>query len=703
MSTGDEPLDAEDGVVGLEIVAEPVRGSKKLHRLKVRYEGSLIHTDAIDLFEAAARSRFARAVVGKVDGKIRPGAVTVADVEDLLLTEADKLEDAEAAAPADGPEDAGAEGRPPAGAEYRAVISADDPDRHGLFQLRGDQRERLTNFTMTVERDVRVEDDVQHERRFEGSIGLGGEDHPFAIAAGDFADDRKLQATIFSAAGPKARLLGKPALIRDAVSAVSEPETVRRTTAFGWNADGSAYLSPGGLVDRDGFRPYGDGELRADPGTEGPHRWLGLRGLTPEELTGARRHLVEDFYRLHGRAVMATLLGAVALAALERHAGNPQRVAIWLKGLTGAGKSFPAKLAMGFFGDFDPRQGERFVSWASTANFIPQAGYYFRDALYLVDDFKPEVIQAGQAVRILQTYADTAGRGRLQADARANVTRPIRGLLISTGEDLPQNNASALARTIIVEVPNLPKDQGRAARCLEMWPLYRGVMADFLRWTIAEGRAAGFAGRVRRRSERFYERISGRPNDARIAGNFGLLAAAFAEFSRYLGDAWPGREAESRAYLEEDLPAMRDRMLGLAVQQQASVIFLETLRDLLDFKKVRFEGDRQAFVERDGESTRVRDFKAQVIGKVVGDDALAMSLPMAMAEVQEHLRRQGREEIKASPSTLQEQLTADGVLMPHEKVRDGKPRNQYRFADKHPRCVLLRRAALEAGEERGGP
>src|SRR5205085_2825568 len=99
----------------------------------------------------------------------------------------------------------------------------------------------------------------------------------------------------------------------------------------------------------------------------------------------------------------------------------------------------------------------RFVTWSATPNYIQRQGYFFKDALYLVDDFKPEVIPPYQVVRILQTYADNTARGRLKADATTNVSRPIRGLLVCTGEDVPEHNASAVARSIVVAVPQAKK------------------------------------------------------------------------------------------------------------------------------------------------------------------------------------------------------------------------------------------------------
>jgi hypothetical protein len=412
--------------------------------------------------------------------------------------------------------------------------------------------------------------------------------------------------------------------------------------------------------------------------------------LDPARLAEVKRHLVEDYLGLHERRVMFSLLGAVALAVLEQHAGGSQRPALWLLGQTGAGKSFPAKLAMNCYGDYPLDDGGRFVSWTATANYVERAGYWYRDALYLVDDYKPDVVAGPQAVRVMQAYADNTGRGRLNSNARAQVTRPIRGLLLSTGEDLPQNNPSTLARMILVDVPNRPKDLERGGRCLAMRALYRGVMADFIRHLIVAGRLEGFAGRVARHRERFYGDIVGRPNDARIAGNFALLAAAFAEIALYLGDVWPDWEEQARGYVEEDLVALRDRTLGIAREQQASEVFLDTLRALLVHNKVRFQGEA-----RNRENDPLGIAHVEVIGKAAGE-FYEVSIPMALAAVQEQLRRQGRDQLKVSDSALIRELEVAGKVVPPPTKggAKGEKSHSVRVEGRKVRCVRIPRAEL---------
>ena len=67
-------------------------------------------------------------------------------------------------------------------------------------------------------------------------------------------------------------------------------------------------------------------------------------------------------------------------------------------------------------------------------------------------------------------------------------------------------------------------------------------------------------------------------------------------YAEYLGDVWDGWQQATKKFVEEDLVAVRDGMLGEAKEQQASEVFLRTLGELIEFNHVRIEGDRKSVV-----------------------------------------------------------------------------------------------------------
>jgi hypothetical protein len=557
--------------------------------------------------------------------------------------------------------------------------------------------EPLTNFNIAIDEEVEVQDQFEQHKLFKGKLKIFGREVPFAIDARDFADNNKLRAKITETAGLAAVIHGKMDLVREAISTLNWApgrHTPRRrvvSTDFGWTPGGDAFLVPGGRITAEGFAAVsGQAERRVELDGEELAQHLGLRPLPgPEELRRVKRHVVEDLLRLHRPRVTYTLLGAMAAAVLARHAPSADPFALWLTGLTGAGKSFVAKLFMNFFGDFPVTSG-RFAAWSATANYLQRQGYFFKDALYLVDDYKPELAQHYQVVRVLQNYADRTGRGRLKSDATTNTTRPIRGLLVCTGEDLPEHTASALARSVVVEVPQQEKDLARGARCVAEARHYPGVTDAFVQHLLAQGRLAAFAEAVAAQRQCYYADIAGQQNDSRIAGNFALLAAGFSEAARFFADVWPEWEREVERFVGEDLRAVRDGMLGTVREQQPSEIFWSVLAALVEHEAVTFD-------------SWAGDSKGKpVIGKRVipgPKDLVYISTDLALAEVNQCLRAQGKPELKVTVATLLGQLRREGRLFncqgqPLSPEGEDSPTKQLRIGGGVRRSFLTSRTLL---------
>jgi hypothetical protein len=570
------------------------------------------------------------------------------------------------------PEEDAAQGPQAAVPRYVAVLPSADgggPREASIRDVVGNRT--LTNFVVTLEEDVEIQDDVQSRREFAGKLTIFDRAVPFRIGARDFADNAKLKEALFDAGGCELVIHCGMDELRKAISTLSRDNgrvrVRRRTTNFGWTQDRSAYLTPNLHIYQDGFEaPDERAELRVDLESETPACHLDMKMVEADELTRVKRHVVEDLLALSDRTVTHTLLGAAAAAVLYPFAKGAGRFALWLVGLTGSGKSFAAKLFANFFGDF-PLESAAFTTWGATGNFIQRQGYFFKDALYLVDDFKPELVKYPQeVVRVLQAYADNTARGRLRSDATANVLRPIRGLLVCTGEDVPEHHASAVARSVIVRVPQQAKNVRAGARCLEECGNYSGVTADFIRWLLNDGRPERFTTRFGELRQRYYGDVAGQQNDIRVATNLALLGASFELFAEYLGDVWEGWREAARRFVEEDLVAIRDGMLGEAKEQQASEVFLRTLGELVRFDHVRIAG----LIQRGAENR-------PLVGRVAGprpapglvapaggeQGRLEICTSLALAEVNACLRQQGRQELRITERALLQQLREDGKLL----------------------------------------
>ena len=128
-------------------------------------------------------------------------------------------------------------------------------------------------------------------------------------------------------------------------------------------------------------------------------------------------------------------------------------------------------------------------SWASTGNALEMLAFHAKDVLVVIDDFAPQGNAAdvaryhAAADRVFRAAGNQAGRGRLDSSARLREPRPPRGLVLSTGEDIPRGH-SIRARLLILELakgmitPAVLTECQAAANAGE----YSQAMSAFLQW-----------------------------------------------------------------------------------------------------------------------------------------------------------------------------------------------------------------------------
>lgn len=183
---------------------------------------------------------------------------------------------------------------------------------------------------------------------------------------------------------------------------------------------------------------------------------------SPEALVAAIQASLY-LYPLSSPEIMFPLLGATYLAPLAEI--MPIDFSIFLKGPTGCQKSELVALAQQHFGaSLDSRNLP--ANWSSTANALERQAFIAKDAVLVVDDFVPTGARSDidrlhrDADRLLRAQGNLAGRGRMFADGSLRPMYYPRGLIISTGEDIPRG-PSLGARLLILECANgmvdLPK------------------------------------------------------------------------------------------------------------------------------------------------------------------------------------------------------------------------------------------------------
>jgi hypothetical protein len=160
----------------------------------------------------------------------------------------------------------------------------------------------------------------------------------------------------------------------------------------------------------------------------------------------------------------------------------------WSYGSTGVGKSELAGLVQQHWGAV--LSPSRFLAnWMSTENFINEIAFRAKDMILVVDDFKPggsrghELRLMQMADRLFRSQGNTAGRGRMKRDLTLAVGHPVRAMLLSTAEELPEGE-SLLARMIAEEVRADPRrfDNLDLHQRNGVTGQYVKAMSSFLQW-----------------------------------------------------------------------------------------------------------------------------------------------------------------------------------------------------------------------------
>lgn len=306
---------------------------------------------------------------------------------------------------------------------------------------------RLTNFTVQIVADIVRDDGSEIRREMELEATLRGRRSRFILPADAFQ----------TMAWP-IRYLGSGAVVEPGIGLRDRARTavqqlsgdVPERTVYGhvgWRQINGRrlYLHSGGALGADG--PVEMVEVSLGPPLD---RYV----LPAPPVDAPLTEVVRASLRLltvGPDAVMAPSLGAAYRAPLGR-----ADFGLFIVGPTGVGKSELTALIQQHFGPGMDRQSLP-GTWSSTGNALEGLAFLAKDAVLAVDDFAPSGSQADvqryhrEADRLLRAQGNNAGRHRLRADSSLRSARSPRGVVVSTGEDVPRGQ-SARARVLIVEV-----------------------------------------------------------------------------------------------------------------------------------------------------------------------------------------------------------------------------------------------------------
>jgi hypothetical protein len=331
----------------------------------------------------------------------------------------------------------------------------------------GPQIISLCNFNAQIISEMTLDDGAEKHTFFE----ITGELSPMSGLEGDLIPGRILPA-IEVPAGEFNQMnwvaekwgsdptiyAGERNQLAPAIQCLSDKFQKERRHVYshlGWIQDGSRdlYLHAGGIIGEE------SSVSSLSVSLDGPLKLFNIvplpKEITVKEcLTRVLRFLDKTDESEDNDELTCEHLPYVLLATVFRSVICTSDFGIHVCGPTGVFKSELAALAQQFFGiGLDARHLPG--SWSSTANSNESLAFQAKDALLVIDDFAPTGNDSSRlhrdADRLFRNQGNNAGRGRARIDGTRLPERPPRGLILSTGEDIP-NGHSLRARSLIFEI-----------------------------------------------------------------------------------------------------------------------------------------------------------------------------------------------------------------------------------------------------------
>ncbi len=544
----------------------------------------------------------------------------------------------------------------------------------------------LCNFHAEITGDISEDDGAETKRCYEIVARLAGDGHERkgVIPTPDFARlawrDEVLGARAIIHPGRERHV---ECAIRELSYDIQTRLVVAQT---GWRNDGDGwrYYHNGGAIGANGLieaevklpvqlAPF---TLPAVPSgnalTEIFESVLTLLDVAPDEIT-------------------IPLIGSVFAAIL----GNPD-FSIHLHGFTGNGKSVIAALIQSFFGSGFADATKLPASWSSTANANEGVAHTVKDAILVIDDFCPTGSIAdvsrlhASADRIMRAQGNHSGRGRMRADGSLRPTKPPRGLILSTGEDIPKGQSLG-ARMLILDLPkgetrwDVVTDCQRFARD----GFFAQSTSAFIQWLATNDRIAQVQSEKNEKYQISYwreqwhgEKLNGHQRSATTLAHLSRAWHVWFEFA-VAAQALAKPEAKT-------LLARVKKALGVAGQQQASyqssenpaTRFTELIQAAFSSNKAYLDGiDGNAPKNAESYGWRGGFPRGDRIGWI--DDAGIYLIPDAAFT----MAQKSGEGLTVTQSTLWKRLKEAGSLASFE---DGRSTAQKRISNERKRVIHVK-------------
>lgn len=518
-----------------------------------------------------------------------------------------------------------------------------------LFKVTGGKDTRVANFYLTIAAQyIRMDEGTVTGRDFKIEVHLRDEIIELMIPVEEFCGNR-LANQIIAQAGSRAIIYGNQNDLRIAAQEMSTPPTKTITSSMGFDNHGM-YLAPGMVISKAGIDQLPEIEVDLSEGNFSRH--IGFLSPNQDRIKDLVDHILADFMQLKYHQVVYPLIGHIVAAAFASQISEigRQKPVMHLQGTSGCGKTFLGNLAASFYCAFNDRP----IPWTSTANSIEYEGYFFRDALFFIDDLKTSIIDPKKVIRIIQNSANSQGRSRLTAGGGLKLTpmRGVRGLILSTGEDFINDVESVSGRTLLIHVePDQNQQSGN--KCWARRDEYSMLMPALLQWLLAQDDwTEQFENCVNEETARISATIADFSNGFRVASNWALNAWGFMLFVRYAEHLQVVNEGRADAIIREYRQIVENHIAAHAnrIRIQSPVeVFYQILSQRFATGSIMVQG------LSDQNSGRL-------IGKVRENQIICLFPDPTFEVLQRHFRASGRK-MSFSKETLRDALDRENLII----------------------------------------
>ncbi|MGQ9686827.1 MAG: hypothetical protein ACUVT2_11050 [Thiobacillaceae bacterium] len=374
---------------------------------------------------------------------------------------------------------------------------------------------------------------------------------------------------------------------------------------------------------------------------------------------------------------------------------------LFYAGATGVKKTSLTALAQAHYGAaFDDRNLP--AGWEATGNSLERLAFIAKDAVLVIDDFAPKGTTSDvqrlyrEADRVLRVQGNHSGRIRMRPDGGLRAAYTPRGLIMSSGEDVPAGQ-SLRARLFILEVTPDDVDLAALSRAQQDAAngLFAASMAGYVRWLAVHLDTLREALRTRKLALREEVRREDWPHD-RTPDMLANLALGWEQFLAYAAEAGAISAAERQRLWAAGVEAMAEaarEQAGHQASEEPTARFLELLSAAIASGRAHVADAATGAAPEDTQrwGWRLEREKWQAQGECVGwvDGEYLLLEPNAAFAAAQRLAREQGTSLPITPRTLWKRMAERGLTLTEQDRRQTYYLPRRTVAGQRRRVVVL--------------